>query len=64
MPARRHERPFSEAASSTRNGRYGREAAGRREVAENGLAAFELETVENCRSPASFRLIYSAPSRS
>jgi len=31
----------------------GREAAGRREVAESGMTAFEVETVESCRSPAS-----------
>jgi hypothetical protein len=32
------------------NGRVGREAARRREVAESGMTAFETETVESCCS--------------
>jgi hypothetical protein len=32
-------------------------------MAGSGMTAFEMETVESSRSPASFRPIYSAPSR-
>ena len=33
----------------SRNGRYGRKAAGRLEVADSGMAAYEAKSVENCR---------------